>query len=182
MKFTQSFLHLASCLTLALAGSVAATNGTALNSAPEVTLWNGSDNVSVTIERSLEERQVPCAGCVGGTLSAIPISVPISKRDSINCKGSSLCSGPLITAGQCDSAFNLIVPGNTYTAGGSASGTCSGHCGVFVQSYDGTGGCSVLGSQLQTSFNDIRAAGCAKCGSDEFDNGCEVTINYVGSC
>ncbi|KAJ6597733.1 meiotically up-regulated gene family-domain-containing protein [Mycena vulgaris] len=128
MKFTQSFLHLASCL--ALAGSVTATNGT----------------------------------------------------DLINCKGSSLCSGPLITAAQCQSAFNLIVPGNRYVAGGSASGTCSGHCGVFVQSYDGTGGCSVSGSQLQMSFNAIRADGCAKCGSNEFDNGCEVTINYVGSC
>ncbi|KAJ7111485.1 hypothetical protein C8R44DRAFT_742595 [Mycena epipterygia] len=159
MKFTQSFLHLASYL--ALAGCVAAT---ALNPASEVTLWNGSNNVSVTIERSLEE--------------------PIPKRDSLNFKGSSLCSGPLITAAQCQTAFNLIVPGNTYNAGGSASGTCSGHCGVFVQSYDGTGGCSVSGSQMQASFNaiDIRANGCKKCGSDEFGNWCEVTINYVGFC
>ncbi|KAJ6605480.1 meiotically up-regulated gene family-domain-containing protein [Mycena vulgaris] len=169
MKFTQSFLHLASCLALALVGSVAATNGTALNSAPEVILWNGSDNVSVTIGRSLEERQEGSGP-------------PPWKRDSINCKGSSLCSGPLITAGQCQSAFNLIVASNTYNAGGSSSGTCSGHCGIFVQSYNGSGGCSVSGLQLQTSFNAIRAAGCAKCGSDEFDNGCEVTINYVGSC
>ncbi|KAJ7469080.1 meiotically up-regulated gene family-domain-containing protein [Mycena latifolia] len=134
----------------------------AASPAREVTLWNGSANVSVTIERSLEDQ--------------------ISKRDSINCKGSGLCGGPLITAGQCQAAFNLIVPGNTYIAGGSASGACSGHCGVFVQSFDGTGGCTVSGSQLQTSFNAIRAAGCAKCGSNEFDNGCEVTINYVGSC
>ncbi|KAJ7737197.1 meiotically up-regulated gene family-domain-containing protein [Mycena olivaceomarginata] len=140
--------------------------GTAISAAPkstsEVTLWNGTNNVSVTIDRSLEEQ--------------------IFKRDSFNCKGSSLCSGPLITAGQCQTAFNLIVPGNIYNAGGSASGTCSGHCGVFVQSYDGTGGCQVSGSQLQSSFNAIRANGCKKCGSDEFTNGCEVTINYVGSC
>jgi hypothetical protein len=66
--------------------------------AAEVTLWNGSDNVSVTIDRAVE---------------------PISKRDSINCKGSSLCSGPLITASQCQSAYNLIVPTNNYFAGGS---------------------------------------------------------------
>ncbi|KAJ7908208.1 hypothetical protein B0H13DRAFT_2331611 [Mycena leptocephala] len=110
--------------------------------AAEVTLWNGSANVSVTIDRAVE---------------------PISKRDSINCKGSS--------------AYDLIVPGNTYNAGGSASGACSGACGVFVQSYDGTDGCSVSGSQIQTAFNDIRGDGCAKCGSYEFDNGCEVTIN-----
>ncbi|KAJ7663406.1 meiotically up-regulated gene family-domain-containing protein [Mycena polygramma] len=113
---------------------------------------------------------------------ATPVGEAVSKRDSINCKGSTLCSGPLITSGQCVAAYNLITAGNTYTAGGPDSGTCSGHCGVFVQSYDGTGGCAVSGSQMQTSFNAIRAAGCAKCGSDEFTDGCEVTINYVESC
>ncbi|KAJ7469072.1 meiotically up-regulated gene family-domain-containing protein [Mycena latifolia] len=152
-----------SIIKVTFLAALSAAISAAASPAGEVTLWNGSANISVTIERSLEDQ--------------------MSKRD-INCKGSTLCSGPLITSAQCQAAYNLIVPGNTYIAGGSASltGTCSGHCGVFVQSYDGTGGCTVSGSTLQTSFDAIRAAGCAKCGSDEFDNGCEVTINYVASC
>ncbi|KAJ7857182.1 meiotically up-regulated gene family-domain-containing protein [Mycena leptocephala] len=129
--------------------------------AAEVTLWNGSANVSVTIDRALE---------------------PISKRDSINCKGSTLCSGPLISANQCQAASELIDPSATYVAGGSSSGACFGQCGVFVQSYDGTGGCSVSGETIIGAFDDIRADGCAKCGSYEFDDGCEVTINYVETC
>ncbi|KAJ7469071.1 hypothetical protein FB451DRAFT_1400644 [Mycena latifolia] len=136
----------------ALSGVISA----AASPAGEVTLWNGSANVSVTIERSLEE--------------------PISKRDSINCKGSGLCSGPLITSAQCQAAFNLIVPGNTYIAGGRLLRSLRRLRAVLRRHW------WLSGSQLQTSFNAIRAAGCAKCGSNEFDNGCEVTINYVGSC
>ncbi|KAJ7908220.1 meiotically up-regulated gene 117 protein [Mycena leptocephala] len=101
----------------------------------------------------------------------------------VAAEGSILCSEAVfLPAGQCEFAYDLIVSGNTYVAGRSSSGACSGHCGVFVQSYDDTGGCSVSGSQILAAFNDIRADGCAKCGSYEFDDGCEVTINYVETC
>ena len=56
--------------------------------------------------------------------------------------------------------------------------------GVFLQGTNGqsSGSCSYAGSVLQTSYNDIRNDGCVACGSEIFDNGCEVTINYVTSC
>jgi len=102
-------------------------------------------------------------------------------RDTYNCKGSSLCSTKQSFKDECSSAYAKIED-TTYTAGGTKSGVCSGHCGIFIQNYPGKK-CPVgaTGQDLRDSYNAIRSQGCQACGSD-VNGECEVTINYVASC
>jgi hypothetical protein len=55
---------------------------------------------------------------------------------------------------------------------------CNGNCGIFVQGSN----CAYSGQDLINAYSTLRGAGCQKCGSEVFDNGCEITINYVTGC
>ncbi|KAK8127229.1 hypothetical protein PG984_008337 [Apiospora sp. TS-2023a] len=101
----------------------------------------------------------------------------LEARGNLDCKGSAFCER---LGGSCDDAFRQIKPGNTYLTGGNkgSSGTCSGTCGVFVSGDH----CSVLGSQLQSSYEAIRNHGCSHCGRETLDNGCLVKIDRVTGC
>lgn len=55
---------------------------------------------------------------------------------------------------------------------------CNGNCGIFVLGND----CALSGLDLVESYEELRAAGCQKCGSQDFGDGCGVTIDYVTKC
>ncbi|KAF8184989.1 meiotically up-regulated gene 117 protein, partial [Mycena galopus ATCC 62051] len=95
-----------------------------------------------------------------------------------NCEGSSLCGS--LSVASCDAAKDLIVNTTIYRTdeNAAATGVCSGHCGFFVQGSL----CRYDGYTMIEAYADIRADGCQKCGSKRFDDGCEITINYVSSC
>ncbi|KAH7920788.1 hypothetical protein BV22DRAFT_1020600 [Leucogyrophana mollusca] len=99
--------------------------------------------------------------------------------DSHNCHGSGLCSS--LNVNDCNAAQRAIVPSNIYSTNGgrNSNGVCNGHCAIFVQ---GGSGCSYSGTDLNNAYSELRSAGCRKCGSVQFDNGCEITVNYVSSC
>ncbi|KAI3558673.1 hypothetical protein CABS01_07360 [Colletotrichum abscissum] len=120
-------------------------------------------------------------------MSPVPRGV-LDKRDSYDCKGSSLCSSLKVAA--CDDAVNNKLIRNNdvnYGAPGSGrpkTGACSNifggyGCGVFIQ---GKSGCARTGNQMWYDYQDIRANGCRVCGSKHWGDGCLTTINYVSGC
>ncbi|KAK7023857.1 meiotically up-regulated gene family-domain-containing protein [Favolaschia claudopus] len=101
-----------------------------------------------------------------------------SVNSGINCKGSSLCGS--LNAASCDAAAAKIVNTQIYRTdvNAAATGTCSGHCGLFVQGTN----CRYDGYTMLDAYKEIRAGNCQKCGSKRYLDGCEITVNYVSSC
>ncbi|KAH6843424.1 hypothetical protein B0I37DRAFT_418525 [Chaetomium sp. MPI-CAGE-AT-0009] len=119
--------------------------------------------------------------------SPVPRS-PLDKRDSYDCKGSSMRSSLQVRA--CDDAVNNKIIRNdavNYGAPGSGrpqTGACSSifggyGCGVFIQ---GKSHCARTGNQIWHDYQDIRKNKCGKCGTKHWGDGCMTTINYVSGC
>ncbi|KAF6838782.1 hypothetical protein CPLU01_02315 [Colletotrichum plurivorum] len=113
---------------------------------------------------------------------------PLEKRDSYDCKGSSMCSSLQVRA--CDDAVNnkLIrnddvnygAPGSGRSRTGACSNIFGGYgCGVFIQ---GKSHCARTGNQMWWDYQDIRKNNCRVCGSKHWGDGCLTTINYVSGC
>lgn len=102
-----------------------------------------------------------------------------------NCKGSSYCSNSQSFKNSCQTAAQSLQP-TTYTAGGDASGVCSGGCGLFVQGSKAANGgkCTATGSDLFNASQQLLANGCETCGSVAAPAGgdCIITVNYVSGC
>ncbi|GME27851.1 hypothetical protein GGR52DRAFT_573656 [Neofusicoccum parvum] len=131
-----------------------------------ILLDNGDTSISVTIDGAASERRFALAN---------PAS--LFARDSVNCKGSKLCN---TLGSSCDNAKRKIYGGNTYSTetGASASGVCSGYCGIFVSGNN----CKASGKELANAFDKIRGHGCKKCGKYKRDDGCELKIDRVTGC
>ncbi|KAH6640172.1 hypothetical protein F5144DRAFT_609227 [Chaetomium tenue] len=119
--------------------------------------------------------------------SPVPRSV-LDKRDSYDCKGSSMCSSLQVRA--CDDAVNSKLICNddvNYGASGSGrpqGGACSNifggyGCGIFIQ---GKSHCVRTGNQMWWDYQDIRKSGCQKCSTKHWGDGCMTTVNYVSGC
>ncbi|KZL86276.1 hypothetical protein CI238_09148 [Colletotrichum incanum] len=120
-------------------------------------------------------------------ISPVPRGV-LDKRDSYDCKGSSMCSSLKVAA--CDDAVNnkLIrnddvnygAPGSGRSRTGACSNIFGGYgCGIFIQ---GKSGCARTGNQMWWDYQDIRNNNCRVCGSKHWGDGCLTTINYVSGC
>ncbi|KIM91715.1 hypothetical protein PILCRDRAFT_811004 [Piloderma croceum F 1598] len=115
---------------------------------------------------------------IAACLAFVSLNASASPTTSTNCKGSSNCKN--LSVASCDAAERTIVASNTYGTNGAKgnTGVCNGNCGIFVQGSN----CAYSGQDLINAYSTLRAAGCQKCGSEVFDNGCEITINYVTGC
>ncbi|KAH6693628.1 hypothetical protein F5X68DRAFT_247988 [Plectosphaerella plurivora] len=120
-------------------------------------------------------------------VSLVPRS-PLDKRDSFDCKGSSMCATLNVAA--CNNAVNFRLIRNNdvnYGAPGSGrrfTGACEqivqGYgCGVFIQ---GKSHCARTGNEMWWDYQDIRNNGCRVCGTKHWGDGCMTTINYVSGC
>ncbi|KAF7322669.1 hypothetical protein HMN09_00045600 [Mycena chlorophos] len=114
---------------------------------------------------------------IDGQVAVLTITA-VEDNAGINCKGSSLCS--VLPASDCSAAAAQIVNTTVYRTDETAAqtGVCSGHCGIFVQGTD----CYYDGSSLVEAYAALRSKNCKVCGSQEYLNGCEITINYVSDC
>ena len=78
------------------------------------------------------------------------------------------------------------MPGTIADINRSGSGACSGHCGVFIKSWNGRGDCEYPGGDLKYGYNDLRNFGCTICGQNRYTNpkdvGCGMQIDYVSGC
>ncbi|KAK4664250.1 uncharacterized protein QC763_503912 [Podospora pseudopauciseta] len=137
-----------------------------------VMLSNGETTVAVQVEAM---SPASTGSHIGGEILAR--GQLVSRQDSINCKGSSLCSNRQGFKDSCTTAKNKIED-TTYASGGAKSGTCSGNCGIFVQGKD----CIATGAVMRNAYNAIRNNGCQACGSAHWNNGCYITINYITGC
>lgn len=61
---------------------------------------------------------------------------------------------------------------------GKYDGAQRGNCKIFIA---GHAGCHASGNKMWHDYQEIRRAGCAKCGTKHWggNNECRTTVNYV---
>ncbi|KAL5610312.1 hypothetical protein FOVSG1_004993 [Fusarium oxysporum f. sp. vasinfectum] len=119
-----------------------------------------------------------------------PTLIPLPPFEpKYDCKGSKLCSGPLLRLKDCDHAVNYLrretdPPFEYSTEKDHLNGNCWGKsdgigCGVFLEGE----GCEMRGYDMWDWYQKIRKDGsCKKCGKVEYKDGCTLKIDYVTGC
>ncbi|KAL9572343.1 hypothetical protein ACKAV7_003544 [Fusarium commune] len=119
-----------------------------------------------------------------------PTLIPLPPFEpKYDCKGSKLCSGPLLKLKDCDHAVNYLrretnPPFEYSTEKDHLNGNCWGKsdgigCGVFLEGE----GCKMKGYEMWDWYQKIRKDGsCKKCGKVEYKEGCTLKIDYVTGC
>ncbi|KAF5635566.1 integrin alpha n-terminal [Fusarium sp. NRRL 25303] len=119
-----------------------------------------------------------------------PTLIPLPPFEpKYDCKGSKLCSGPLLRLKDCDHAVNYLrretdPPFEYSTEKDHLNGNCWGKsdgigCGVFLEGE----GCKMKGYDMWDWYQKIRKNGsCKKCGKVEYKDGCTLKIDYVTGC